>query len=180
MGIWGQRVVIIDSDLDMVSAVGNVLRAHGAEVVAVEQPRGALATILGVLPDMLLVDIGMPGLDGVTLIRKLRSLPPERGGRIPAAVLSALAVDPASCSGAEFQGYLRKPCDPALVAMLVSELAGLQVERRAVALERLEWPTPRERRRESRDSQAPILRGLAGGNDELLRELFLADGRHLG
>ena len=139
MGIWGRRVVVIDDDTDTLEILGRLLRDHGADVVAVDHPGAALATILGVMPDVLLVDIAMPGLDGVSLIRKLRSLSPERGGRIPAATLSASSPDAEELAGwraAGFQKHIGKPFDPAAVVAVVEELAGHWVERRAVALDR--------------------------------------------
>ena len=174
MEIWGLRVVVIDDDADTLEILGRLLRDHGADVVAVDQPGAALATILGVMPDVLLVDIAMPGLDGVTLIRKLRSLSPERGGRVPAATLSAAAntdEEIAEWRAAGFQKHIRKPFLPPAVLAVVEELAGCSVERRAVALDRREWPTPRERRRERRGDPPTALQAIAGGNERLLREL---------
>lgn len=174
MGVWGRRVVVIDDDTDTLEILSRLLRDHGADVVAVDQPGAALATILGVMPDVLLVDIAMPGLDGVTLIRKLRSLSPERGGRIPAATLSASSPDEeelAAWRAAGFQKHIGKPFDPLAVVAVVEELAGCTVERRAVALDRREWPTPRERRSERRGEPPEGWPGIAGGNEPLLRGL---------
>lgn len=176
MGIWGCRVVVVDDDLDTLEILSQLLRDQGADVVAVDQPGAALATILGVMPDVLLVDIAMPGLDGVSLIRKLRSLSPERGGRIPAATVSAAAhteEEIALWRGAGFQKHIRKPFPPQEVVAVVAELAGHWVERRAMALDRCAWPTPRERRSEQRTEPdtgfyeaianltGPLARGLA-------------------
>src|SRR6187397_1105713 len=90
-GIWGCRVVVVDHDAATLEILGRVLRAHGAEVVAVDHAGGALATIVGVIPDLLVMNVEMPALDAASVIRKLRSLSPERGGRIPAVTLSAAA-----------------------------------------------------------------------------------------
>jgi len=172
MGIWGRRVVVIDDDADTLEIVGRMLLDQGADVVAVDHPGAALATILGVMPDVLLIDIAMPGLDGVSLIRKLRSLSPERGGRIPAATLSASSPDEeemARWRAAGFQKHIPKPFDPAAVVAVVEELAGQWVERRALALDRQSWPTTRERRRERREEPPESLRGFAGGDAQLVR-----------
>src|SRR5436309_7167786 len=88
MGIWGSRVLAVDEDLDMLERVGAILRGEGCAVVAVSAPGAALATVVGVMPDVLLVDVGAPGAEGLALIRKVRTLSPEKGGRIPAATLS--------------------------------------------------------------------------------------------
>jgi CheY-like chemotaxis protein len=174
MGIWGRRVVAIDDDADTLEILGRMLRDHGAEVLAVEDPGAALATILGVMPDVLLIDIAMPGLDGVTLIRKLRSLSPERGGRIPAATLSASSPDAEELAGwraAGFQKHIGKPFHPSVVVAVVEELAGHRVERRTVALDRRAWPTPRERRSKRRGEPPTALPGIAGENERPFQEL---------
>ena len=174
MGIWGRRVVVVDEDSESLDLLSRLLREQGADVVIVDQPGAALATVLGVMPDVLLVDIAMPGLDGASLIRKLRSLSPERGGRIPAATLSASSpygAEPAGWGAVGFQKHIGKPFDPAAVVAVVEELAGQWVERRALALDRCEWPTPRERRREQRtEPPAPFLEAMTGLSG-LFREL---------
>lgn len=174
MGIWGHRVVVVDDDIDTLEILSQLLRDHGADVVAVDQPGAALATILGVMPDVLLVDIAMPGLDGVSLMRKLRSLSPERGGRIPAATLSASSPDEEERAGwraAGFQKHIAKPFLPSRVVAVVEELAGQLVERRVTALDQREWPTQRERRGERRGEPPTGRLRIAGGNERLLREL---------
>ena len=172
MGIWGSRIVVIDDDADTLEILSRLLRDHGADVVAVEHPGAALATILGVMPDVLLIDIAMPDLDGVSLIRMLRSLSPERGGRIPAATLSASSPDAEELEvwrAAGFQKHIGKPFLPSAVVAVVEELAGHWVERRAVALDRRDWPTPRERRSKRRGEPPTAVPGVAGGREPLLR-----------
>jgi CheY-like chemotaxis protein len=174
MGIWGRRVVAIDDDADTLEILGRILRDHGAEVLAVEDPGAALTTILGVMPDVLLIDIAMPGLDGVTLIRKLRSLPPERGGRIPAATLSASSPDEEELAvwrAAGFQKHIAKPFLPSRVVAVVEDLAGQLVERRTTAFDRRERPTQRERRDKRRGEPPTGRQRIADGNERLLREL---------
>ena len=180
MPIWGRRVVVLNDDPGTLAALGQALRDQGADVVSVSQPGGALATILGVIPDVILVDVAMPGLDAIGLIRKLRSLSPERGGRIPAAALSASITDADwdTWSAAGFQTRIAKPFALAAVVAVVDELAGERVERRSVGLRREAWPTVRERRSERRDPPE-TLQGIAGGDPDLLRELILADRRQL-
>ena len=74
---------------------------------------------------MLLSDIAMPGEDGYALIRRVRALRRDRGGRIPAAALTAYATleDRAKAIRAGYDEHIPKPVDPtrliAAVALLV-------------------------------------------------------------
>jgi len=73
-----------------------------------------LAALESFQPDVLVSDIGMPEVDGYTLIRKVRSLPPERGGQIGAITLTAYAgeIDQQKALAAGFQRHLAKPIEP--------------------------------------------------------------------
>jgi CheY-like chemotaxis protein len=156
MGIWGSKVVVVDDDLDTLDLVWCLLRTQGAQVVGVSAPGEALTTVIGVMPDVLLVDIAMPGEDGLSLIRKVRTLSPEKGGRIPAATLTACPCLPerlAEWRRAGFQRHVPKPFAPDDLIAIVDELAGRVVERRTNLLLPAALPTDvrRERRREQRD-----------------------------
>jgi hypothetical protein len=76
-------------------------------------------------PDVLLSDIGMPGEDGYELIRRVRELPPDRGGRTPAAALTAFArgEDRRRALRAGFQMHLAKPVEIQELAAVVASLA---------------------------------------------------------
>ena len=76
--------------------------------------------------DVLLVDIMMPGMDGYEFMRTVRALPPEKGGRVPAATLTARAVtdDRLESLLAGFQNHLAKPVEPAELVEVVATLAG--------------------------------------------------------
>jgi CheY-like chemotaxis protein len=75
--------------------------------------------------DVLVSDIGMPAMDGYTLIRKVRQLPVERGGRIPAAALTAYAgiEDRSRALSAGYQMHVPKPVEPADLTSVVARLA---------------------------------------------------------
>jgi CheY-like chemotaxis protein len=76
--------------------------------------------------DVLLVDIMMPGMDGYAFMRKIRALPSDEGGRVPAATLTARAVtdDRLESLRAGFQSHLKKPVDADELAHVVATLAG--------------------------------------------------------
>jgi CheY-like chemotaxis protein len=69
----------------------------------------------------------MPGEDGYALIQRVRALPRERGGRVPAVALTA-RVKPEErmrALGAGFQAHVPKPADPDEFALVIARLAGL-------------------------------------------------------
>jgi CheY-like chemotaxis protein len=158
VGIWGARVLVVDDDLELLEAAGRLLRMGGADVIAVPTPGAALATVIGVTPDVIVVDTAMPGLDAIGLLRAIRALSPEKGGQVPAVALAAcaLAAERLEAWEAAFQGHLTKPFDPADLVAMVERLAGLAVERRQRALDRRHWPrdVSRERRAEVREGRA--------------------------
>jgi len=77
-------------------------------------------------PDLLLTDINMPGEDGYSLIRQLRSLAPEQGANIPAIALTAMArtEDSEQALSAGFQMHIPKPVDIEELAEAIAGLAG--------------------------------------------------------
>jgi CheY-like chemotaxis protein len=85
----------------------------------------ALAAIERERPDVLQSDIEMPRQNGYELIRRLRELPAERGGRIAAAALTAYArpEDRLEALRAGFQFHMAKPVDPRDLVMVVASLA---------------------------------------------------------
>jgi signal transduction histidine kinase len=122
----GVTVLVVDDDPDARALVERLLRRGGAEVTAAGSAEEAMALIDRRPPDVLVSDIGMPGEDGVALIRRVRSLDPERGGRIPAAALTAFAREEERnrALAAGFQRHLAKPVEPGELTAAVAALAG--------------------------------------------------------
>ncbi len=128
--LGGVRVLLVDDDDDTRDIVERVLARRGAEVVAVPSARAALLRFAEQRFDALLVDIMMPGMDGYEFMRKIRALPPEEGGRVPAATLTARAVtdDRMQSLLAGFQSHVKKPVDADELAHVVATLAGRATE----------------------------------------------------
>lgn len=120
----GLRVLVVDDEPDARELVAAVLTGSGAEVVAVESAIPALEEIVQQPFDVLVSDIGMPEMDGYALIEKIRQLPPERGGRIPAAALTAYAgiEDRMRVLSAGYQTHIPKPVEPADLTAIVASL----------------------------------------------------------
>ncbi len=120
------RVLIVDDDADTLEVVKELLEQAGAQVTAAASAMEALEALRAQPPDVLVSDIGMPGEDGYSLIRRIRSLDPARGGRVPAAALTAYTQveDRRQVLLAGYQEYLPKPIDPSELTAAVARLAG--------------------------------------------------------
>jgi CheY-like chemotaxis protein len=125
----GLRVLVVDDERDSRELVAAVLKVHGAEVVCCGSAVEALEEMKQSTFDVLVSDIGMPEMDGYWLINKVRQLPAERGGRIPAAAFTAYAgiEDRRRVLMAGYQLHIPKPIEPARLASFVASL----VERNA-------------------------------------------------
>lgn len=77
-------------------------------------------------PDVLVSDIEMPNQDGYSLIRRIRALEPDRGGRTPAVALSAYSrpEDRIRSLVAGFNLHVSKPVEPTELVTVVASLAG--------------------------------------------------------
>lgn len=128
----GLRVLVVDDEPDSRELVTAVLTGRGAEVVALGSAIEALKAMERQKFDVLVSDIGMPLMDGYGLISKVRQLPPERGGKIPAAALTAYAgtEDRKRVLTAGYQMHIPKPVEPARLTTVVASLA----ERYGVAM----------------------------------------------
>lgn len=124
--LWGLRVLVVDDEADARELVTTILEECGAEVMAVASASEAFDTIQQSKPHVLVSDIGMPHEDGCTLIRKVRTLKPEQGGRIPAIALTAYAreEDRTKVLLAGFQQHLPKPVSPEQLVAVVASLTG--------------------------------------------------------
>jgi PAS domain S-box-containing protein len=128
--IDGLRVLVVDDEEDALALVSQVLVAHGAEVHAVGSAREALEKVGSLLPDVIVSDIGLPEEDGYSLIKKIRSLPTERGGRTPAVALTAYAreEDAFRAFAAGYQIHVAKPVEPTELATVVANLGGRSLD----------------------------------------------------
>jgi signal transduction histidine kinase len=122
----GLRVLVVDDEADTRDMLRAVLEDCKMEVITAGSASEALELVTRLRPDVLLSDLGMPEEDGYSLIAKVRALPAERGGRIPAAALTAYvrAEDRMKVLRTGFQLHVPKPIEPAELVAVVMNLAG--------------------------------------------------------
>jgi PAS domain S-box-containing protein len=121
----GVSVLLVEDDVDAVDLARTVLEIAGARVRAAGSAAEGLVMLDEELPEVLIFDIGLPGMDGYDLIRAVRERPPELGGRLPAAALTAFArsEDRARALRSGFQMHVAKPINPTELALVVQSLA---------------------------------------------------------
>jgi CheY-like chemotaxis protein len=122
----GLHILVVDDEQDARELVTAVLESCMATVTAASSASEAIAAIKEVRPDILVSDIGMPEEDGYELLSKVRALPPNEGGRIPAVALTAYArvEDRMKILSAGFQMHVPKPVEPAELVAVIASLAG--------------------------------------------------------
>jgi CheY-like chemotaxis protein len=110
----------VEDDADSRGLLVLVFERSGAKVTAAASAGEAMEAIRRATPDLLVCDIGLPGEDGLELIRKVRTLEAERGGRIPALALTAYA-GPTHRQSALAAGFDRQASKPVVPAELVAQ-----------------------------------------------------------
>lgn len=129
----GLSVLVVDDMAEMRKFLVSILQRQGARAIPAASAAAALEALERERPDVLLADIAMPRQDGYALIRTIRTLPPERGGDIPAAAFTA---DDDDATGerlleAGFDFHLAKPVSLEFLIGAVATLALLRPRHRA-------------------------------------------------
>jgi PAS domain S-box-containing protein len=122
-----RKVLVVEDHDDARELVASVLGAAGAEVISAASTREALDYLTCTTPDVVLVDLGLPGEDGYELLRRIRAMEAFDGGAVPAVALTAYArtSDRERALAAGFVHYVVKPVDPdELVNVIASVIQG--------------------------------------------------------
>jgi CheY-like chemotaxis protein/anti-sigma regulatory factor (Ser/Thr protein kinase) len=122
----GLRVLSIDDQEEARDAMSALLESLGAQVQSAESAQEGLAALAAYRPDIVLCDLSMPGEDGFSVIRKVRALDSDQGGKVPVVALTAYGDRESiqRCLDAGFDAHLAKPMDVADLARLIRELVG--------------------------------------------------------
>jgi len=125
-----KRIYIVDDEPDMVELLATVLKGEGFEVETYTDGRAALARVLDEPPELLLLDLMMPDLDGFELLKLLRL--DARGREVVVLVVSARTGHRAQLETLQLgaNAYIYKPFSPrelvAQVRQLLAERGGSQ------------------------------------------------------
>jgi len=121
----GTRVLIVDDEADAIELVRRVLETQGAIVATASSGEEALRILETSAPDVLISDVGMPGMDGYQFMKLMRAAEPK-GRRLPALALTAFARpdDRKQAILAGYQAHLAKPFDMGEFAIVVAGLVG--------------------------------------------------------
>jgi CheY-like chemotaxis protein len=116
----------VEDDDHTLELLTRELEGCGAEVMAAGSAREAWTAFERSAPDALLIDIAMPVEDGYSFLRRVRACPPDKGGRVPAAALTARVIvsDRLESLRAGFQSHMAKPIDPDQLVEVMVRLAG--------------------------------------------------------
>ena len=120
----GVRVLAVDDDPDSLALLRTVLETAGAEVTTLSVPDQVVEGIRVTQPDAVLLDLGMPELDGYEVIRRIRASNDVSVRQVPAAALTAFAraEDRTRALQSGFEMHLAKPVDPGELVAAVATL----------------------------------------------------------
>jgi PAS domain S-box-containing protein len=122
-----ERILVVDDNVDAAESLCRILRLQQHEVLVAHDGLAALAAARDMNPDVVLLDIGLPKLDGLEVARRLRE-----GGEGPGPLLVAMtgfgqAADRARTAAAGFDHHLTKPVDPQVLRSLIRTVRSHQI-----------------------------------------------------
>ncbi|MFQ4142612.1 PAS domain S-box protein [Chlorogloeopsis sp. ULAP02] len=122
LSLQGIQVLAVDDEADNLELIAFVLKQAGATVICAASAPEVLQILNQTQPDILLSDIGMPQMDGYTLLRQIRAMPSQ--GQIPAIALTAYAgeSDQQQILAAGFRLHIPKPVDPEVLVKAIAQV----------------------------------------------------------
>ena len=117
-----RRILVVDDNRDSAKSLGLLVQVLGNEVRTAHDGPSALALAEAFRPDMVLLDIGMPGMNGYEVARRLRQLPALAKAVLVAQTGWGQEEDRSRSQEAGFDYFLVKPVDPAILRELLAQL----------------------------------------------------------
>lgn len=124
----GLTVLVVDDEPDARDLIKRILSDCNAVVHTASNAGAALEAIQSGPPDLLISDLGMPGMDGFALLAAVRALPAAQGGTLPAVALTAFArsEDRLRALEAGFSAHISKPVEPSQLIATVANMKNLR------------------------------------------------------
>lgn len=117
-----EKILIVDDDIDSLKLIGLMLQRHGYDVVAANAGNQAMSKALSDSPDLIILDIMMPDIDGYEVCRRLRANADTRSIPIIMFTAKTLVDDKVAGFEAGADDYLTKPTHPAELASRVKAI----------------------------------------------------------
>jgi CheY-like chemotaxis protein len=105
------RILVVDDNRTNLKLVSDLLAFEGHEIISAMDAEEAQVVLASLLPDLILMDIALPGMDGLTLTRLLKADVRTRQIRIVALTAFAMKGDEQKALDAGCDGYITKPID---------------------------------------------------------------------
>ena len=118
----GLRVLIVDDNRDVADSTASIMRMNGCDVHVVYDGRAAIESVKRLRPDAVLLDIGLPAIDGYLVAEHIRAQPENGSTMIVAVSGYGQEQDRLRSKSVGFDYHVVKPIDPAVLAGLVGSL----------------------------------------------------------
>lgn len=125
------RILVVDDNVDAAQSMSMLLEMSGHEVTCAYDGAGALKTAFDFRPDVVVLDIGLPGMDGFEVARQMRADPRTAGCTLIALTGYGRSEDRERSAMSGFDHHLVKPVDPNALEALLDALP--RPDRRASA-----------------------------------------------
>lgn len=115
-----RTILLVDDDASLLEMLGDFLESEGYEVVKAESGEKALSTLRSLTPDIIVLDMSMPGIGGIGVLDRI--MLPDGRFRYPVLVLTARARMAEYFADKQVDGFIAKPCAPEDLAMEISRI----------------------------------------------------------
>jgi CheY-like chemotaxis protein len=116
----GVRILVVDDSIDAAESLMSLLRVWGHDVQMVHDGPAALEVAAAFVPTIVFLDIGMPGMDGYEVARRVRRVPALERAWLVAQTGFGSEQDRRRAQEAGFDRHLTKPVDPADLRMVIA------------------------------------------------------------
>ncbi len=126
MSLNGRKILVVDDHPTNLKLAASLLESEGCRVTQAMDAEEAQEVIKREPPELILMDLALPGMDGLTLTKLLKADPATRSIVIAALTAFAMKGDEAKAREAGCDGYIAKPIDTRKFPQQVEDLLGLK------------------------------------------------------